>query len=380
MEWYKEAAGLPTPYYMYDFDRARSDIRRMREIVGEKIGLCFAMKANPFLVPEVFAAVDRIEICSMGEYRICRKIGQPAEKMYISGVLKEPADIREILQDTQGKSRYTAESPAQYRLIADWAMDNKVPVRIYPRLTSGNQFGMDEETVAEILKQAADHPYVTVEGLHFFSGTQKRNAGQIRKELQQLDVFLQEHTGIPELEYGPGLTVNYFTPDSWEKSQEMLAETADEAGKMTYPGHITFEMGRGIAANCGYYVTQVRDTKQSRGNNICIVDGGIHQINYDGQMLGMKHPTVSLNGEAPGETEWDVYGSLCTVHDVLLKRYPLGELNVGDRLVFHQTGAYSAMEGIALLLSHELPALYGWDAEKGIRQLRERKETWEWNC
>ncbi len=40
-------------------------------------------------------------------------------------------------------------------------------------------------------------------------------------------------------------------------------------------GHVTVELGRALAAMCGYYLTKVEDTKTSDGIHYCIVDGGL---------------------------------------------------------------------------------------------------------
>ena len=86
-----------TPLYIFDIDQAAKQVRSFREILGENTGLCFAMKANPFLVKQMAGLTDRIEVCSMGEFYICREIGIPGEKVFISGVVKKKEDIRQIL-------------------------------------------------------------------------------------------------------------------------------------------------------------------------------------------------------------------------------------------------------------------------------------------
>ena len=63
---------------------------------------------------------------------------------------------------------------------------------------------------------------------------------------------------------------------------------------MQWKGHVTVELGRALAAMCGYYLTKVEDTKTSDGIHYCIVDGGCHQINYDGQIKGMYEPYVKV--------------------------------------------------------------------------------------
>ena len=104
-----------TPLYIFDLDILRVQTERIREKLGEGIGLCYAMKANPFLTAEMAEYVDRIEVCSMGEFRICRDLKIPPEKLFISGVLKKKKDLMEILDYCGGRCAYTVESVRQFQ-------------------------------------------------------------------------------------------------------------------------------------------------------------------------------------------------------------------------------------------------------------------------
>ena len=85
-----EAAGeFQTPCYVFDLDRLREDVAEMKTLLADRVGLCFAMKANPFLTEEMAEMTDYIEVCSPGELRICIEQKIPAEKMILSGVLKD---------------------------------------------------------------------------------------------------------------------------------------------------------------------------------------------------------------------------------------------------------------------------------------------------
>ena len=72
-------------------------------------------------------------------------------------------------------------------------------------------------------------------------------------------------------------------------------------------------------------------------------------------------------------------GSLCTLNDVLCNEITLRGLEKGSILVFERTGAYSAMEGMALFLSHELPGVVLYSEEEGWIQARVQQETYELN-
>ncbi len=50
-----------TPLYIFDTDQAAEQVKSFRKILGEKAGLCYAMKANPFLVKQMAGLTDRIE-------------------------------------------------------------------------------------------------------------------------------------------------------------------------------------------------------------------------------------------------------------------------------------------------------------------------------
>ena len=172
-----------TPLYVYDLDAVEETLTAFRLKFWDTADLCFAMKANPFLTGKMEKYVDRIEVCSMGEYRICRVLGIAPEKLLISGVLKQKEDILEILEECGGTCAYTVESLNQFYCLANWCEERCEVVHVYMRLTSGNQFGMDEETLAQVIKESEKFPFLKIRGIHYFSGTQKRSTEKIKKEL-----------------------------------------------------------------------------------------------------------------------------------------------------------------------------------------------------
>lgn len=379
-----------TPSYLFDIDKMKDTVGKFREALGGKAGLCFAMKANPFLTKQMETQADRLEVCSMGEFRICKKQGTAPEKLLISGVLKEKEDVYEILDTYGGRCTYTIESLDQYQSFADWCGRKEKPVPVYLRLTSGNQFGMDEETIYNIIKIRDMCPYLNILGIHYFSGTQKKHAGKIKEELDYLDQFLrkmEERTGfqLEQLEYGPGLSVPYFRGQEDHRDSD-LNELVRAVEGMEWKGSVMLEMGRVLAADCGYYLTSVKDIKQSNGRRYCIVDGGIHHLNYDGQIRGMYEPVFRVWPEKQFLTprqeqnfQWTVCGSLCTVNDVLMQKAQIRNLKAGNVLIFERAGAYAMTEGMALFLSHELPKVLLYSREMGWNPVRERIQTYHWN-
>lgn len=87
---------LPTPAYVFDEKALRARIGFLREHLPSA-KLCYAMKANPFLVESLASCVDLFEVCSPGEYRICERLKIAPAQIVLSGVYKERADIFRIV-------------------------------------------------------------------------------------------------------------------------------------------------------------------------------------------------------------------------------------------------------------------------------------------
>lgn len=381
-------AEFDTPLYLFDLDVLREDITAMKEVLCDKVSLCFAMKANPFLAKEMAGQVERIEVCSPGELRICMAQHISMSKVVLSGVLKEESDIEELLSGGE-LPLFTAESKEQAALLRRLAQKHGRRISVLLRLTSGNQFGMDEAALLEEAEEFLNGSSAELWGIHFFSGTQKRKSEQIRKELEMLDgvcARIKERTGnaVSHLEYGPGFGVEYFKgTKTWGRKEalEALRDACEYAKALTFGGTVTFEMGRFLTAMCGSFVTRVREVKENCGVRYCLVDGGMHHINYDGQVMAMKTPHCTQLPARTDEEEADycICGALCTANDILIRKYPLRGIRPGDLLVFERTGAYSMTEGMSLFLSRNLPAVVCYSKDGGYEVLREQTPSYPLN-
>ena len=373
-----------TAYYVFDTRVFRQRIKDVQGLLGQDIALAYAIKANPFLAGFALPEAKRLEICSPGESHICDALDIPAEATVISGLNKTPAFIEELVKaDTAEKRIYTVESLTQFELLDTLAAKYGKKLQILLRLTNDSQFGINEEEIESLVRCRGDHPNLHYLGIQFFSGTQKTSLKKLSRELRHLDGLLQtlEETGwhCPELEYGPGFPVSYFGEELDE--QALIKGFRGLLDEMTWKGSVTLELGRSLAASCGRYFTHVADRKINHGQGYLVLDGGMHQMVYFGQYMGMKMPAITLCGkeDAPVQREWNLCGSLCSMNDILVKACPLPEIQIGDTLCFHNTGAYCVTEGIALFLSRDLPAVYLVTPDGSVTRARETTQTYPMN-
>lgn len=388
-----------TPSYIFDTDELCARIDAMQQILGCGVTVCYAMKANPFLISVLDKKLDKFEVCSPGEFAICEKEGINREKIVLSGVNKEKKDILYTMK-TGAVGIYTVESLNQLELINSCAVECGIKVKVLIRVTSGNQFGINERQVYEIADRKDELKGIIIEGIQCYSGTQKKKLSQIEAEVVWLQAIAHtceaEHgVKLKEIEYGPGLSVDYFVTDKCDAMNtdfDELKEFAVMIKEMSEKFNVTLEMGRYIAATCGILISRIADMKMNDTTRYAIIDSGINHINYYGQAMAMKKPRCEFipmeytEGFADGtDHEVEVYsqgvqpynicGSLCTVGDVIVKNLELKDAKIGDMIAFYNIGAYSVTEGIYLFLSRRMPAIVMYSNKNGYRVIRKSVET-----
>ena len=388
-----------TPSYIFDTDELCARIDAMQQILGCGVTVCYAMKANPFLISVLDKKLDKFEVCSPGEFAICEKEGINREKIVLSGVNKEKKDILYTMK-TGAVGIYTVESLNQLELINSCAVECGIKVKVLIRVTSGNQFGINERQVYEIADRKDELNGIIIEGIQCYSGTQKKKLSQIEAEVVWLQAIAHtcetEHgVKLKEIEYGPGLSVDYFVTDKCDSMNtgfDELKEFAVMIKEMSEKFNVTLEMGRYIAATCGILISRIADMKMNDTTRYAIIDSGINHINYYGQAMAMKKPRCEFipmeytEGFADGtDHEVEVYsqgvqpynicGSLCTVGDVIVKNLELKDAKIGDMIAFYNIGAYSVTEGIYLFLSRRMPAIVMYSKKTGYRIVRNPVDT-----
>ncbi len=371
---------LATPSYIFDLDEFEKRAELVRKYFGGNVGLCFSIKANPFLLGRLPDTFDKIEVCSPGELTICEKTGVDMSKIIFSGVNKTEKDVHRAADDEVGT--FTAESLLHVEMIDREGVNRSKVYPVLLRVTDvkgGSQFGMEESQVLDIIRNRSEYKGIEIVGIHYFTGTQKKKAKPIIRELDYISELIDRVKAeldftIERIEYGTGLAVDYFDDNADDLEAERLASISESIRALSEKAALTVEMGRFFAAPCGYYLTKVIDVKTNYDINYAIVDGGLNQLKYDGQLQGMQIPKIihfKNNKENGNEKPWTLCGSLCTTADVLSRNAVFDSLSIGDVLVFCRTGAYSVTEGMAVFLSREMPVVSIYSAENGLTVIRE---------
>ena len=362
-----------TPLYVFDIDTLINRVKYLKSKLTD-VNMVYAVKANTFIPKEIENEVERYEICSPGEFDICNKLNISHNKMVISGVYKDEESIDNMIKNYD-ILKYTIESINQFNLLEKLCKKYNKHVHVLIRLTSNNQFGVNEEEFKYIINNNKE---LIIDGIEYFSGTQKTSIKKINKEVDYINEFVNTVESelkfkINEIEYGLGLPVYYFK-DTEFNEEEFLNEVNDAISRLKHK-ELSIELGRSIAASCGYYFTKVVDQKTNKNGNYVIVDGGINHLVYYGQTMAMRIPYFDIYQKNDKEEKiYNIYGSLCTINDIIVKNISANELNLNDVFIFKNTGAYSVTEGISLFLSRDLPNV-GLYKNGNLQLVRENMKT-----
>ncbi len=374
------ASTFGTPLYVFDERVLVKRVSHLRSLLPQDVKICYAVKANSFVLSALSDVVDSFEICSPGEVRICAREGLSLRRLIVSGVYKDEKTMGDLMASGKPIGRFTIESLSQLELLTKLARTNGVCLPVLLRLTSANQFGLDEEALTAAAFVVRRSPHLEFCGIQYFSGTQKTSLKRLGRELAYLDATIAQleekaEVKVKSLEYGPGLPVEYFSETYAKNERSYLEGFSKLLQEMRFDGEIVLEVGRSIAASCGTYLTRVVDTKRSGGKNYAIVDGGMHHIVYYGGAMAMKRPPCRVLGKNGAGDLWNVCGSLCTGSDILIKKLPIESLVAGDVIALGHAGAYCMIEGMSLFLSRDLPAVVAMGQDGQIRLLRPKTQV-----
>jgi diaminopimelate decarboxylase len=372
-----------TPAFVYFMEHVRGRIDALRVAFGGRFLVSYAMKCNPNpgLLQWMRQHADTLDVSSAGELRAGLDAGWAPELISFTGPAKQRADL--LLATSTGIGEVVVESLREARLLdtvaADLGRVQKILIRIAPTHVpkgfgsnmSGKptQFGIDEEDLPAALNEIAQLRHLEIAGFHAYSGTQCLRADAIAENwLNFLRLFEQACAQLDicpqKLVFGSGLGIRYHDGDSAVDLDAVATKVLPDLDRIRSDARyarceLLLETGRFLVGEAGIYLARVVHTKESRGNRIVVVDGGMnHHLGAAGHLGMVIHRPYRMfvlerdqPSTAPIEPQ-DIYGPLCTTIDTLGRGVKLPRLHEGDVLAVHCSGAYGPSSSPSGFISH----------------------------
>ena len=385
----------PTPFHIYDEKGIRDNARAVKEAFAWNKGFkeYFAVKAcpNPFLIRILHEYGIGCDCSSMTELMLSDALGinghdimfssnnTPAEDYEycaeLGGIINlDDITHIEFVEKTLGKLPETMScryNPGGVFQMSNGIMDNPGDAK----------YGFTTDQLFEGYRILRDKG-VKHFGMHAFLASNtvtNEYYPKLAKQLFELAVQVKEKIGITlefiNLSGGVGIP---YTPDQTANDIRVIGEGVRQAyEEILVPAGmgdvaIYTEMGRFMTGPYGALVTQAIHEKHTHKEYIG-VDACAVNLMRPAMYGAYHHITVLGKEEAACDHKYDVTGSLCENNDKFAIDRMLPEINKGDYLVIHDTGAHGYAMGYnynGKLKSAELLL-----KEDGSVQLIRRAET-----
>jgi len=378
------ASDYETPFFLYDRAVLDQKYYALRSALPDRFSIYYSLKANPCLaiVKHFLSRGCGIEIASAGELHRALAAGCIPERMLFAGPGKSERELELALSREIGEIHVESKIEAERICEVSRRIGRRARVSIRINPTSAAEggamrmggrpapFGVDEETLDEVLDHFLALPALDLCGIHLFTGTQILDAAVLLEQYRHgMELARRVSTRLCHplctLDFGGGLGVPYFPHEqeldleTLQTGLKLLCAEADSDSRFAGTQFLV-EPGRFLTAEAGVYVTRVSDVKVSRGKKFLIVDGGMnHNLAASGnlgQTIKRNYPIAILNKlTAPPEELVDIVGPLCTPLDTLARGITLPRAEIGDLVGIFQSGAYGRSASPLGFLSHPPP-------------------------
>jgi len=371
--------------YIYDTTEMRKKIAHLTKIMPAGVEVFYAMKANPhaaFLAAALAADARGIEIASLGEAEKAVAAGFDASRLIYTGPGKSKEELSWAVENSIRTVHIESLTEA-HRLNAiaekagktqDILLRINADFDIHEAQTTfsggSKKFGIDEEKLSSMLPQIVALESLNFRGLHVYAASGVLNVADLLKNCELVfGMAKQIEADHPELlcdiiDFGGGFGVDYletahdFDPQAYADGLKALIESYGFQGRTFF-----LELGRYLAADSGWFCTEILDIKDSRGKKQVICAGGINHFRRPAA-LAINHPLaiVSLEKQKMFDAQESIRsesvyfgGPLCTGADKLANNVYVENADIGDIAVFGLAGAYGLTMSNMEFLSHERP-------------------------
>ena len=362
----KIAEAYPTPFHLYDERGIRETAGALRRAFAWNPGFCqfFAVKAlpNPFILQILKEEGCGVDCSSYTELLLAKACGFAPEKIMFSSN-QTPAEEYRLAMELG--AHINLDDISHIDFLRDVA---GIPAQISCRYNPGGEFAvgndiMDTPQQAKFgfTREQLTEGFCRLQalgvqefGLHAFLASNTAGDAyypELARILFQLAAELQGRTGarIAQINLSGGIGVAY-RPEQRPSDIQRISEGVRQAYE-----HILVPAGMGGVAlytELGRFMT---------GPHGCLVTRAIHAKHIHKQYIGVDssavdlmrpamygayhHITVAGKEDAARDHTYDVVGALCENNDKFAVDRALPQIDIGDLLVIHDTGAHGSAMG-----------------------------------
>lgn len=353
-----------TPFHIYDEQGIHDGVKRLQNAFAwnKNFFEYFAVKAtpNPWIMDSLKSINVGADCSSLAELALSEAVGLSGDEIVFSS--NETSD-QEFIKACELGAIVNLDDKS---LISDLRRLDLHPDKVCfrynpgPDLAFGNDFigkpqeakyGMTKEQLMKGVAWARDEGIKYI-GIHtMVISAELELTGLLGTISMMFDLAneVRERTGVTVsfIDFGGGIGIPY-RPDQNGVNIEVLGEGAHELFNQKMQGfentRISFECGRYITGPYGWLVTRAIHHKKIYRNYIG-VDACMADLMRPGMYGAYHHITIAGKENQPADFVYDVVGCLCENNDKFAIQRHLPEIERGDLIIIHDTGAHGHSMG-----------------------------------
>ncbi|MBI2659532.1 diaminopimelate decarboxylase [Candidatus Woesearchaeota archaeon] len=355
----------PTPFHIYDEKAIRQNARNFLKSFGMLEGFrqFFAVKANPnpYLIKILKQEGMGVDCSSLPELEIAERLEFKGKDIMFSS---NDTPAEEFVKARKLGAVINLDDTSHIDFLEKAAgIPDLICFRYNPGpARKGNEIiGKPEEAKYGLTRKQMIESYKIAKnkrarrfGMHTMIISNEINEGyfiETARMMFELAVEVYNKTGV-KVEFvnlGGGIGIPYRPeqePMSYERVARGVKKAYDEiiVKNKLNPIKIFTECGRVITGPYGYLITRVRHIKHIYRDYVG-TDASMANLMRPGMYGAYHHVTVLGKENAPKNHVYDVTGSLCENNDKFAIQRKLPEIERGDILTIHDTGAHGHAMG-----------------------------------
>lgn len=335
------------------------------------------------------------EVVSEFEYDKALQLGIAPDRIHFNGPLKQrPVLERALPAGTMIHIDHFDELSLAEKIAEEKGIKPEVAIRLNLSATGvppWSRFGFNLESgqAFDAARRIKSRGILQLAGIHCHLGTFLLEPDSYRDQAKKMAEFanrLRDELGITLqfLDLGGGIAshntlgAQYLPGDQSTPSFSRYADAiADGLSHLTYPPNamptLVMENGRALVDDAGFLISTVQANKRMPdGRRGVIIDAGVNMLFTS---FWYKHdvvPTTHLHG-MPEPTI--LYGPLCMNIDVIRDTMLFPPLDVGNRLVFKNVGAYNVTQWMQFITYRPAVVMVGTNGKHALLRRGESLES-----
>lgn len=378
---------LQTPCFVLDVEELKRSVDGYQRALDSNfqeaiVGYSVKTNSTPYCMRKAGDFGAYAEVVSHDEFELAILCGFPIDKIIYNGPMKSKNTFIEAIE---GGAIVNIETKRELEWLNDLNKNHqyKVGLRLNINIShvsdgdadgdnDNSRFGFSDETTefADAVNYISSLPNVSLEGLHIHRTTHSRSVRFYERSIGfACNVIKKYDLDLNYLDVGGGYFGIFPNKPTYQEYSNAFYKVLRANGL----DHLCLivEPGNALVASCYTFISEVIDHKEvEEGHWFITTDGSRNDIDPFFKKSGYMDEEIYLNA-SPKVRLQTISGCTCLEYDRLFTLTDKPLLNVGDRIVYHNVGAYTMC--LTPMFIRYIPNIYA--LEKGEYKLVREKWT-----